>query len=567
MPHRILVVSNLFPPNTVGGAEIVALRQAHGLAARGHKVVVLAGAQPSEEAPAGTLSFDVYEGIPVYRLSLRSLDPDLNFYWPAAARRLRAVVASHDIEVVHFHNAMGLGANLIPAAKAAARRCIVTLHDHWGFCFRQTRLRTDGSLCANHEECAGCKQNVMPGNHVALPMRLRRDYIVWCVTQADQLLAPSGYMAYAYTQAGFPARLMSVLSNGIELDLVTAGPKEPSPEGTIRFLWSGYLGEHKGILVFLQAIEQLWREKELSGRWQLTIAGEGHLRPAVEAALRSDKLGDNVRFVGRLSRAELLDLLRSTDVSVLTSIWPENEPVTLLEAIASGTAQIATRIGGNVGLVEHAKSGFLVPPNDTAELVEAMRRYIVEPGLAAQHGARNRERRGEYDEARTIDKLEAGLAPDVPSEVLVHPREPVIVCGTAWPPAEVAILVSQVHDYLSPDLTPRFVWHEWMEPAFWRDAKLVWLWDRHVSEALVNEALRRGVPVLTPETAWAVGLARHYGSVILYRTYLEALASLRALFSVPTLQTEFSWRARLGAAAATALARAEAFSLHSELSR
>ena len=567
MPHRILVVSNLFPPNTVGGAEIVALRQAHGLAARGHKVVVLAGAQPSEEAPAGTLSFDVYEGIPVYRLSLRSLDPDLNFYWPAAARRLRAVVASHDIEVVHFHNAMGLGANLIPAAKAAARRCIVTLHDHWGFCFRQTRLRTDGSLCANHEECAGCKQNVMPGNHVALPMRLRRDYIVWCVTQADQLLAPSGYMAYAYTQAGFPARLMSVLSNGIELDLVTAGPKEPSPEGTIRFLWSGYLGEHKGILVFLQAIEQLWREKELSGRWQLTIAGEGHLRPAVEAALRSDKLGDNVRFVGRLSRAELLDLLRSTDVSVLTSIWPENEPVTLLEAIASGTAQIATRIGGNVGLVEHAKSGFLVPPNDTAELVEAMRRYIVEPGLAAQHGARNRERRGEYDEARTIDKLEAGLAPDVPSEVLVHPREPVIVCGTAWPPAEVAILVSQVDDYLSPDLTPRFVWHEWMEPAFWRDAKLVWLWDRHVSEALVNEALRRGVPVLTPETAWAVGLARHYGSVILYRTYLEALASLRALFSVPTLQTEFSWRARRGAAAATALARAEAFSLHSELSR
>ena len=58
---------------------------------------------------------------------------------------------------------------------------------------------------------------------------------------------------------------MSVLSNGVELDLVTAGPKEPSPEGTIRFLWSGYLGEHKGILVFLQAIEQLWREKELWG--------------------------------------------------------------------------------------------------------------------------------------------------------------------------------------------------------------------------------------------------------------------------------------------------------------
>ena len=155
--------------------------------------------------------------------------------------------------------------------------------------------------------------------------------------------------------------------------------------------------------MFLQALEQLSRESELSGRWQVTIAGEGHLRSTVEDVLRSGKLRDNVRFVGRLPRTELLDLLRSTDVSVLTSIWPENEPVTLLEAIASGTAQIATRIGGNVGLVEHGKSGFLVTPNNAAELVEAMHRYIVEPNLAAEHGARNRERRGEFDEARTID--------------------------------------------------------------------------------------------------------------------------------------------------------------------
>ena len=53
--------------------------------------------------------------------------------------------------------------------------------------------------------------------------------------------------------------------------------------------------------------------------------------------------------------------------------------------------------------------------------------------------------------------------------------------------------------------------------------------------ALVNEALRRGVPVLTPETAWAVGLARHYGSVILYRTYLEALASLACVIFGPNV--------------------------------
>lgn len=565
MPHSILVVSNFFPPHAIGGAEIVAFRQAHALAARGHQVVVLAGAEPSSEAPSGTLAYETFEGLPVYRLALRSLDPDLNFHWPSAARRLRALVASHDIEVVHCHNLVGLGANLIPTAKSAGCKCVVTLHDHWGFCFQQTRLRTTGDVCSNHEECAGCKKNVRPGPHVALPMRLRRDYVVWCVNQADQLLVPSGYLAYAYAQAGFPAQSIRVLSNGIEMDLVSAESKLRSPDQTVRFLWSGYLGEHKGVLVLLDALEILTQRAELSGRWELTIAGDGHLRPKVEAKLRSGVFAKNVRLLGRVPRTDILQLLHSIDVSVLTSIWPENEPVTMLEAIASGTAQIATRIGGNVGLVEHCKSGFLVNPNNAAELAEAMCRYVLEPELVVAHGARNRQRRGDFDEKRTVDALEQILLSSQAPERSESTNEPVVICGTAWPAAEVAMLINRVHDHLMPGRTPRFIWREWVEGKVWSDAVLVWLWDRHPSEKLVNEALRRGVPVLSPTSDWAVGLARHYEGVILYKTYLEALAALRTLLSMETLRTEFAWRTHAAAGAATALAPGHSFSLHSEI--
>jgi glycosyltransferase involved in cell wall biosynthesis len=551
----------MFPPHTIGGAEIVAFRQARALAARGHAVVVLAGAASSQEIPAGTLNFDTYEGLPVYRLALRSLGPDLNFHWPAAAHRLRSVITSHDIEIVHFHNVVGLGANLIPAAKSAGRKCIVTLHDHWGFCFQQTRLRTDGSLCTNHEECAGCKKNVVPGDRIALPMRLRRDYVVWCLNQADQLVVPSGYLAYAYAQSGFPSSSISVLSNGIELDAVSAAAKVPSKDG-VRFLWSGYLGEHKGIFVLLKALEILSRETELSGRWQVTIAGDGHLKTKVEAAIRN--FASNVRYVGRLSRVELLELLSKTDVSMLTSIWPENESVTMLEAIASGTAQIATRIGGNVGLVDHTNSGFLITPNDAADLADAMRRYILDHALAERHGSRNRERRKDFDEHTTINKLDAIYSSRQDLDPATRSQEPVVICGTEWPAPEVAMLMNRVHDHLMPGLTPRFIWRDWGHGAAWNHAALIWLWDRHPSEPLVNEALRRGVPVLAPMTDWAIGLSRHYDGVMLYRTYLEALAALRALFSITTLRTEFSWHARAAANAATAMARSETFNLRSE---
>lgn len=566
MPSRILLVSNFFPPRTVGGAEIVAFRQARALTERGHEVTVLAGDLPTESAPPGTLNFDVHEGLPVYRLAMRSLDPDQNFHWPAAARRMNAIIATGRIEVVHFHNVMGLGANLIPAAKDAGALCLVTLHDHWGFCFRQTRLRPDGSLCNNFEECAGCLPAIQPPGGTALPMRLRRDFVAWCLGHADHLITPSAYLASAYVKAGIAGERIKVVSNGIDLASVPDQAKEPSVDGAVRFLCSAYLGEHKGILVLLDAMKRLAQEQALSSRWHITIAGEGHLRPAIEKALQADGLSSNVSLVGRVPRGELLALMNKTDVAVLASIWPENEPVTMLEAIASGTAQIATRIGGNVELVEDMESGFLVTPGDAEDLADAMRRYVADPSLAARHGAYNRGRRMQFDESNAIHKLEeimAGMAGSAPAHT---PRQPVIICGTGWPALEVSALTSHAHEYLRGGPTPRFVWREWDDAGIWRDAVLLWQWDRHPEEWLVNAASRRGIPILAPANQWAEGLARHYGGVILYRTYLEALAAMRNVLSVPTLWAEYAWRSRAAAASGTVMAPTNAFRLTSQVS-
>ncbi len=558
MPSRILLVSNFFPPRTVGGAEIVAFRQAKALAARGHHVTVLAGDLPTEDSPAGTLNFDIYDGLPVYRLAIHSLDPAENFYSAAAARRLKAVIQTDRIEIVHFHNVMGLGANLIPAAKDGGALCVVTLHDHWGFCFRQTRLRVNGALCNNFDECAVCMSSIQPPNGTALPMRLRRDYVAWCLSHADYLVTPSAYLGRTYSEAEFPPERIRVISNGIDLESVPQTPKEPSSDGMVRFLCSAYLGEHKGIPILLEAMKRLSQDASITVPWQLTIAGEGHLRPVVEKALQSDT---HLRFVGRVPRSELLSLMSRTDVALLASVWPENEPVTMLEAIASGTAQIATRAGGNVELVDESQSGFLVTPGDADALAEAMRRYIVDPALAATHGAHNRERRVKFDENNTISRLEELYVAPHPQP---SPRHPVIVCGSGWPALEVGALTSHAHQYLEHRPTPRFIWRDWADAIVWREATLLWLWDRHPEEPLVNAAIRRRVPVLAPANAWAEGLARHFGGVILYRTYLEALAAMRALLSVPSLRQQFTLRSEEAAAAATVMAPINTFDLTSE---
>jgi len=560
MASRILVVSNFFPPRTVGGAEIVAFRQAQALAARGHRVTVLAGDLPTETSPAGTLSFDVHEGLRVYRLAMRSLEPDENFYWAAAARRLRSIIAADRIEIVHFHNVMGLGANLIPAAKEAGAFCLVTLHDHWGFCYRQTRLRPNGTICENFDECAGCMPAIQPPGGTALPMRLRRDYVYWCLGHADYLVTPSAYLARAYVEAGFPAERTIPVSNGIDLASVPSAPKKTAANGAVRFLCSAYLGEHKGILVLLDAIKRLSQDTSVTTPWQVTIAGEGHLRPLIESALQSE-MAPHLRFVGRVPRSDLLALMSETDVAVLASIWPENEPVTMLEAIALGKAQIATRLGGNLELVQEPESGLLVAPGDAQELADAMRQYILDPMLAARHGAFNYARREDYDESKTITRLEQLYTEPRPQSVST---QPVVICGTGWPAVEVSALAAQAHKHLERCAAPRFIWREWADAAVWREARLLWLWDRHPEESLVNTAIRRGVPVLAPAHGWSEGLSRHYGGVILYRTYLEALAAMRALLSVPVLREKFAGRSHAAASSATVMAPVQSFNLSSE---
>jgi hypothetical protein len=253
--------------------------------------------------------------------------------------------------------------------------------------------------------------------------------------------------------------------------------------------------------------------------------------------------------------------MSETDVALLASIWPENEPVTMLEAIALGKAQIATRLGGNLELVEDSQSGFLVTPGDADDLAQAMCRYILEPALAKQHGAFNYARRDKFDERATISRLEEIYSDSRPAS---GRRQPVVICGAGWPSLEVSALASEAHKQLDNHPAPRFIWREWADATVWRDASLLWLWDRHPEEWLVNIAMRRGVPVLAPANAWGEGLARHYGGVILYRTYLEALAAMRALLSIPTLREEFARRSHAAAASATVMAPVSTFNLSSE---
>jgi glycosyltransferase involved in cell wall biosynthesis len=529
MPIRILLVSNLFPPHVMGGAELVAFRQARRLQARGHSVSVLAGRMACSGA-AGGLSVSDEDGIRVWRTQLASFSADEGFFVSAINEQFPFVLEAERPDLVHAHNLNGLGYPLIALARGQGLPIVVTLHDHGGYCHRGTALRPDDSLCREPQECALACQNVIQPRSMSgsLPLRLRRDYVAWALGQADRLIAPSRNLARAYVAAGVAeAGQVEIISNGIDLEPFHRVARRN--ETVLSFTCIAFLGEHKGILDLLHAAALLAKDRELVGRWSLTIAGDGHLRPEVEAQIASGRFGGAVTYLGRIGRDRVVSELASTDVVILPSRWPENEPVVLLEAIAAGAAQLATYIGGIPDLVQQGVTGELIPPADPEALARAMADYVRTPDRARRQGEANFARRERFSDEAAIIATERAFETARRSRRPWMAGSPLVLCGGGAETQAVAIC-SHLYRLEQPCSDARLVWHDWVSPQDWEEAVLVWHWDSRPDVRLIQRALGLGLPIVAPAgSTAATEIERRNGVALTYSTPLECLLMLARL--------------------------------------
>jgi sugar transferase (PEP-CTERM/EpsH1 system associated) len=106
---------------------------------------------------------------------------------------------------------------------------------------------------------------------------------------------------------------------------------------------------------------------------QLLIVGDGPLRSHLEARVRELGLRESVQFLG--TQDDIPRILSQMDVFVLAS-REEGLPMSVLEAMAAGVPVVATPVGGVPQLIEHGKTGLLVPPGDSVTLANAVMQLI-----------------------------------------------------------------------------------------------------------------------------------------------------------------------------------------------
>ena len=133
------------------------------------------------------------------------------------------------------------------------------------------------------------------------------------------------------------------------------------------------------------------------------ICGQGVLRSELEEYAKTKGVEDCVVFLGY--RRDIAQLCACADVFMHTS-HQEGLPVAVMEAMASGTPVVASRIRGNVDLIEDGVNGFLADTQDADGFAEKIRELLDKPDLAREFRENSLEKIKQYDVKRITEEMQ-----------------------------------------------------------------------------------------------------------------------------------------------------------------
>jgi glycosyltransferase involved in cell wall biosynthesis len=218
-----------------------------------------------------------------------------------------------------------------------------------------------------------------------------------CFHGARRLVAWSDWTkAGLVDDYGVPAGKVSVIPPGIDTDFWDGGPARPDREsraGPARVLFVGGNFARKGGLVLLDAATQL-RDRGVEVEFDIVTRDDVPAAPDVR-----------VHHGLTPNAPELIDLYRRADVFCLPTL-ADCLPLAFAEAGAMSLPCIATDVGAVREIVEHERTGLVVPVDDADQLARAIERLADDPASRRRLGdAARRHILAAHDARRNAERL------------------------------------------------------------------------------------------------------------------------------------------------------------------
>jgi glycosyltransferase involved in cell wall biosynthesis len=269
-------------------------------------------------------------------------------------------------------------------------------------------------------------ENVESGDTSSWRLRMRRALERYVYRRATVAITLTGAFKQVLVERyGVSPWRVKVLAPGVDLDRFGLGDRAVArerlglPSDAFVVCSARRLVQRMGLRVLLEAWSQLLaaESSDASARpRRLLIAGDGELRGRLGEQIAADGLEGSVKLLGRVSDDDLADLYRAADVNVVPSLSFEGFGLVVLEAAASGTPTIASRVGGLPEALAGLDTSLVVTPGDASAL--AQRFAGAERGeLPDRRGTRTWAERHRWDlVAQRHRALYAGVLGDGPAE-------------------------------------------------------------------------------------------------------------------------------------------------------
>jgi glycosyltransferase involved in cell wall biosynthesis len=429
-PVKILLTSHSFPPHGNAGTETYSAELAAAFQRRGHEVHVFTSIKDisrpdlsSSERWAGRVRVHELVNNLYYRSFRETWDqPEIERIFDELLERIAP-------DVVHVQHLLYLSVGCVEAAHRRSIPVVYTLHDYWLQCPRfGQRVHADGGLChtIDFKRCGTCLPSfkyaqgdlerlvgpVVAGVRTKLGLDLgplmrgaahklsragselaqepdasssarfehearERSAEIFARLEpcVARFFAPSRFLRERFiVDWNIAPERIEHLRYGLDLQRFRPRPRVAASDGRLRIGFLGSFVPLKGAHVLLEAYALLTPAER--AHVELDLHGPARHQPEYQ-----ERLGRRARELGvvlgpPLDREGVAAFLARTDLLVVPSLWYENAPLVILEALASKTPLAVSNLGGMAELVEPGKSGWHFALGDARALSELLRELV-----------------------------------------------------------------------------------------------------------------------------------------------------------------------------------------------
>jgi glycosyltransferase involved in cell wall biosynthesis len=407
---RILLAVHQFFPEFRAGTETLTRRTAEELQRRGHQVWLLTAGPHEPDAPLwrrqSWQELELIRFNPPPEASPLAGGVAQSYWRPELEPEFAALLQDVRPDVLHLFHLRRHTLSLVAAARRGAVPLIASLTDYWMACPTGQLQFPEQLPCAGPQaDSANCVQHLAvrlapPLAWLPLPvwrwlvrltalgpvaaLRQRPALMREALASCAQVLVPSRLMWSTFEQLGFNTRRFQLCPYGISLEgLEEHQPRQAWVGRWVRPLRVGFIGSFnraKGAHVLLEALALLGPQLPL----EVVLYGNPNDDPAYADQLK--RLADplpQVHWGGVFGSEHVFGVLAGLDLLVVPSLWRENAPLIVLQALASGLPLLLSDVEGMADQVEPGANALLFPPGDRQALAALLQQLEADPSRLA----------------------------------------------------------------------------------------------------------------------------------------------------------------------------------------